>query len=172
MTTYNVSASVTRHDGSLLGAAWECWLGASEIATQVTATVWGWYHQAFFSAEAQRRYQWIGEMIACLGMAVYLAGVFTRRWVQPRIDAFVDSCQAPEVDPAPQPEESPPAVTPVVSLVETPVEPLVETPVVSEAVTPDLSTLGIRELRLLGRDSGIKGASRMRKADLLALLTV
>lgn len=166
MTTYNVSysASVTRHDGSLLGAAWECWLGASEIATQGTATVWGWYYQAFFSAEAQRRYQWLGEMVACLGMAVYLAGVFTRRWVQPRIDAFVDSCQAPEVAPAPQPEESTPAVPPVVLLV--------ETPVVSEAVTPDLSTLGIRELRILGRDAGIKGAARMRKAQLLELLAL
>ena len=73
MTTYNVSysASVTRHDGSFVNAAWECWLGASEIATQVASIAWSWYVQSFFSAEAQRRYVWIGQMIRCLALLVY-----------------------------------------------------------------------------------------------------
>lgn len=73
----------------------------------------------------------------------------------------MESCQAPDVSPAdapePQPEESTPEPTPVVSEVET-------------LKLPSFETMGVRELRLLARDQGIKGAARMRKAQLLELL--
>jgi hypothetical protein len=147
--------TTTRHNGSTLLAAWECWHGASDRACQVTAWAWGLYTQAFFSEAAMARYRWAGQMIACLAMLAYLAGKLTRLWLQPRVDAWVDSCQAPEpVQEAPEP-----APAPVAS----------PEPQPQPEATP-LAALGIRELRILARDSGIKGAARMKKTELLASL--
>jgi hypothetical protein len=39
------------------------------------------------------------------------------------------------------------------------------------AALPDYGSLGVRELRILARDSGIKGAARMKKVELVNLLT-
>lgn len=149
-TATTATLTVTRHNGSAVAAAWECWLGASTLACEVTGTAWNWYTSAFFSEAAMRRYQWLGQMIACLAMLAYLAGKLTRL----HLDAFVESCQAPEpvaaTEPAPvQPE---PASEPV------------------QPVQPVLAEAGIRELRKLGTAQGIKGAARMRKEELLSLL--
>lgn len=140
------AATVTRHNGSTIAAAWECWLGASTLACQVTGTAWNCYVEAFFSQAAMRRYQWLGQMIACLGMLAYLAGKLTRL----HLDAFVESCQA-----QPEPVAEPAPVQP---------EPI------SEPVQPVLAEAGIRELRKLGTQRGIKGAARMRKEELLTRL--
>lgn len=158
MNTATLTTTVTRHNGSTLLAAWECWLGASTLACQITGTAWSWYTQTFFSEAAQRRYQWIGQMIACLAMLAYLAGKLTRLHLQPRIDAFVDSCQAqpgPVAEPV-QPVQTEPAQ----------VEPERQ----PEASPEPVTALGIRELRKLGTAQGIKGAARMRKGELLARL--
>ena len=152
---FNVSSSVTRHDGDFFAAAWETWYAASDRACQVTAWAWGLYREAFFSPAAMARYQWLGQMIACLGLLAYLAGKLIRLWLQPRVDAWVDSCQAPEpVQEAPEP-----APAPVASPVPQP----------QPEATP-LAALGIRELRKLGTARGVKGAARMKKSELLASL--
>jgi hypothetical protein len=94
-------------------------------------------------------------MIACLSMLAYLAGKLTRLWLQPRVDAWVDSCQAPEpVQDAPEP-----APAPVAS----------PEPQLQLEATP-LAALGIRELRKLGTVKGVKGAARMKKSEILASL--
>jgi hypothetical protein len=147
--------TATRHNGSTLLAAWECWYGASDRACQVTAWAWGLYVEAFFSPAAKRRYQWLGQMIACLGLLAYLAGKLIRLWLQPRVDAWVDSCQAPE--PVQEAPESAPA--PVAS----------PEPQPQPQPTP-LAALGIRELRKLGTARGVKGAARMKKSEILASL--
>lgn len=155
MNTATLTA--TRHNGSFILSAWECWLGASTLACQVTGTAWSWYTQAFFSPAAQRRYRWAGQMVACLAMLAYLAGKLTRLHLQPRIDAFVESCQAqsePVAEPAP--------VQPEPAQVEPERQP--------EASLAPATALGIRELRKLGTAQGIKGAARMRKEELLARL--
>lgn len=151
-TATTATLTVTRHNGSTVAAAWECWLGASTLACEITATAWNWYVEAFFSEAAMRRYIWIGQMIACLAMLAYLAGKLTRLHLQPRIDAFVESCQA-------QPE-------PVAATEPAPVQP----EPASEPVQPVLAEAGIRELRKLGTQRGIKGAARMRKEELLTRL--
>jgi hypothetical protein len=148
---FNVSSSVTRHDGDFFAAAWETWYAASDRACQVTAWAWGLYREAFFSPAALARYQWLGQMIACLGMLTYLTGKLTRI----HLDAWVDSCQAPEpVQDAPEP-----APAPVAS----------PEPQPQPEATP-LAALGIRELRKLGTVKGVKGAARMKKDQLLASL--
>jgi hypothetical protein len=76
MTT--LTSTTVRHDGSFVDAAWESWLGASTLACETTGAAWTWYVQSFFSQEAMRRYQWLGQMIACLTMLAYLAGKLTR----------------------------------------------------------------------------------------------
>ena len=149
--------TVTRHNGSTLLAAWECWYGASDRACQATATAWGWYTQAFFSPEAMARYRWAGQMLACLGMLAYLAGKLARLHLQPRVDAWVDSCQVPT--PQATPEPVPEAQEPVLISVQAPV-----------AQQLSLASLGIRELRKLGTAQGVKGAARMNKGALLAAL--
>ena len=156
-TATTATLTATRHNGSTVAAAWECWLGASTLACQVTGTAWNWYTSAFFSQAAMRRYQWLGQMIACLGMLAYLAGKLTRLHLQPRIDAFVDSCQA---QPGPVAEPAP------VQLEPAQVEPERQ----PEASPEPVTALGIRELRKLGTAQGIKGSARMRKEELLARL--
>jgi hypothetical protein len=151
----NTATFTTRHNGSFFASAWECWYGASDRACQVRAWAWGLYTQAFFSEAAMARYRWAGQMIACLAMLAYLAGKLTRLWLQPRVDAWVDSCQAPELvqeapEPAPAPVASP-------------------EPQPQPEATP-LAALGIRELRKLGTVKGVKGAARMKKGELLASL--
>lgn len=83
------ATTVTRHDGSFVKSAWECWLGASTLACQVTATAWTWYTQAFFSQSAMRCYIWIGQMIRCMALLAYWAGVYCGA----RAAIFVESCQ-------------------------------------------------------------------------------
>lgn len=151
MNTATTATIVIRHNGSAIAAAWECWLGASTLACQATGTAWNWYTSAFFSEAAMRRYIWIGQMIACLGMLAFLAGKLTRL----HLDAFVESCQA-------QPE-------PVAATEPAPVQPEpISEPV--QPVQPVLAEAGIRELRKLGTQRGIKGAARMRKEELLSRL--
>ena len=146
MNTATTVTTVTRHNGSTVAAAWECWLGASTLACRVTGTAWAWYTQAFFSEEAMRRYVWIGQMLRCLALLAYWSGVYCGA----RTAAYVESCQAqpePATEPAPvQPEP-----------ISEPVQP----------VQPVLAEAGIRELRKLGTQRGIKGAARMRKEELL-----
>ncbi|MBU6230758.1 MAG: hypothetical protein KGQ93_13880 [Cyanobacteria bacterium REEB459] len=84
---------VTRHHGSMLLAAWECWLGASDLACQVTYVAWSWYLEAVFSEAAQGRYRWLGEMLACLAMLAYLAGRLSYLRLTSSLDAFVEACQ-------------------------------------------------------------------------------
>jgi hypothetical protein len=147
MNTATITA--TRHNGFFVASAWECWYGASDRACQVTAWAWGLYREAFFSPAALARYRWAGQMIACLGLLAYLAGKLTRLWLQPRVDAWVDSCQASEpVQEAPEPTPAPVA-SPV--------------PQPQPEATP-LAALGIRELRKLGTAQGIRGAARMKKS--------
>jgi hypothetical protein len=62
MNTATITA--TRHNGSTLLAAWECWYGASDRACQATAWAWGLYTEAFFSEAAMARYRWAGQMAA------------------------------------------------------------------------------------------------------------
>lgn len=151
-TATTATLTVTRHNGSTIAAAWECWLGASTLTCQVTETAWNWYTETFFSEAAMRRYQWAGQMIACLGMLAFLAGKLTRL----HLDAFVESCQAPtQPEPVAATEPAP-----------APVEPERQPEASSEPVT----ALGIRELRKLGTAQGIKGAARMRKEELLSRL--
>jgi hypothetical protein len=133
----------------------ECWYGASDRACQATAWAWGLYTQAFFSEAAMARYRWAGQMLACLAMLAYLAGKLTRLWLQPRVDAWVDSCQAPEpVQEAPEPAPAPGASP----------EPQ------PQPEAAPLAAMGIRELRKLGTARGVKGAARMKKGELLASL--
>jgi hypothetical protein len=113
------------------------------------------YAEAFFSEAAMARYRWAGQMLACLAMLAYLAGKLTRLWLQPRVDAWVDSCQASEpVQKAPEPTPAPVASP---------------EPQPQPQPTP-LADMGIRELRKLGTAQGIRGAARMKKGELLASL--
>ena len=57
----NQSVGETIIAGALTGARWSV-LG------------WDWYIDTFFSPAASRRYEWAGQMIACLGMLTYLYG--------------------------------------------------------------------------------------------------
>lgn len=160
---FNVSSSVTRHDGDFFAAAWETWYAASDRACQVTAWAWGLYREAFFSPAALARYQWLGQMIACLGMLTYITGKLTRL----HLDAWVTRCEATPAlaleftppEPDTTPEEPKPAPEPQPEAVALP------------AALPDYGSLGVRELRILARDSGIKGAARMKKVELVNLLT-
>ena len=96
---FNVSS--TRHDGDFFAAAWETWYAASDRACHATAWAWGLYREAFFSPAAMARYQWLGQMIACLAMLAYLAGKLARL----HQDALVNRSLAA---PAPTQEFTPP----------------------------------------------------------------
>jgi hypothetical protein len=74
-------------------AAWAEWYNASSIACRLTATAWGWYTEAFFSEAAQRRYEWAGQMIACLGLLAFLYGRMTRCAIQRSKDHTPDAGQ-------------------------------------------------------------------------------
>ncbi len=87
--TATLTATVTRHDGSFVKAAWESWLGASTLACQVTATAWTWYIEAFFGQSAMRRYQWLGQMLRCLALLTYWSGVYCGS----KAAAYVERCQ-------------------------------------------------------------------------------
>ena len=72
-------------------------IGDTAIAATLTAARWGelawdWYTATFFSAAAARRYEWIGQMLACLAMACYLAGKASRELVaQTELQHWVDA---------------------------------------------------------------------------------
>jgi hypothetical protein len=92
--TYTQSLQLTTR------AAWAEWYNASSIACRLTATAWGWYAEAFFSEAAQRRYEWAGQMIACLGLLAFLYGRLTRRAIQRWVDAEVADKQPKDHVPA------------------------------------------------------------------------
>ena len=80
--------------------AWDTWYEYSDRACNDTAKVCRWYYNTFLGAEAQARYQWVGEMLGC---CIALAYLYTKRWVDAQVE---QSLQQPETvaDPFDQPE--------------------------------------------------------------------
>ena len=82
-------------------------LGDTAITYTLTAARWGvlgwdWYTDTFFSAAAARRYEWVGQILACLAMACYIAGKASRELVaQTELQHWVDA-QVAEALPQPQ----------------------------------------------------------------------
>ena len=82
-------------------------LGDTAIAATLTAARWGvigweWYTESFFSAKAKARYEWVGQILACLAMACYIAGKASRELVaQTELQHWVDA-QVAEALPQPQ----------------------------------------------------------------------
>jgi len=79
MTAYTANLTITAN------TAWGTWYEFSDRACHDTATVYRWYVATFFSAKAQARYQWIGEMLGCI---IALAILYTQQWAE----AEVQSC--------------------------------------------------------------------------------
>jgi hypothetical protein len=83
--------------------AWSTWYEFSDRACHDTAKVYRWYVATFFSAKAQQRYQWIGEMLGCL---IALAVLYTQRWAEAEVQSCIaqPAPQLVEADPFDQPQ--------------------------------------------------------------------
>ena len=152
MTTYTASLTITAR------TAWVTWYDASAIACTVTATAWGWYIAAFFSPAAQRRYEWVGQMIACLGLLAYLYGKRLRGVVQGWVDAQVE---AAEVQP------------PLPTRTDSEGRDVTELPGLwdeSDVVEAPAKPPTIRELKAQTKEAKIKGYGRMTSRQLLDAL--
>ena len=87
-----MTASYTANLTITAQTAWDTWYAFSDRACNDTATAYRWYVATFFSEAANRRYQWIGQMI---GSLVALAILHVQRWAE----AEVQSCIAkPPID--------------------------------------------------------------------------
>ena len=76
--TYTANLTITAQ------AAWATWYTFSDRACNDTAIVYRWYLQTFFSAQAQARYIWIGEMLGCL---IALAILYLQQWAENQVQA-------------------------------------------------------------------------------------
>jgi hypothetical protein len=136
--------------------AWAEWYNASSIACDITATAWGWYTEAFFSEAAQRRYEWAGQMIACLGLLAFLYVRMALRPVQRWVDAEV-------ADKLPK-DHTPDAGQVVVAVAATVAAPVAVARV--EAAGPAAVSLPpIRELKKMAKGK-VKGYYNMKQAEL------
>ena len=165
-------------------------LGDTAITYGLTAARWGvlgweWYTDTFFSAAAARRYEWIGQMLACLAMACYLAGKASRELVaQTELQHWVDA-QVAEALPQPQRllAPAPEPVAPVAA--EMTVDPFCPTvnplPVMAAtAPVPALDEMTLAQLRKraiahnaslpAGHPNRIARAARLTKAEALRAL--
>ena len=133
--------------------AWDTWYEYSDRACHDTAKVWRWYVQAFFSPEANARYQWVGELIGC---CIALAYLYTKRWVDAQVE---QGLQQPDhiADDSNMVDPFSPA----------------ENPHYAEV----LATLTVAQLRPLCQSAGIRwrnahGVSKhLSKAEMIAALT-
>ena len=153
---YTTSLTITAR------TAWATWYEASAIACTVTATAWDWYAGAFFSPAAQRRYEWTGQMIACLGLLAYLYGKRLRGVVQGWVDAEVDGA-LPAIEAA-----SADHIADAREVVETdPFCPTVNPlPVVDATAKPPT----IRELKAQAKAAKVPNYGRMTKTQLVEAL--
>ena len=126
--------------------AWKTWYTASHHATEATEAAIDWYVETFFSAEAQARYLWVGQMIACLAYLAFLYGKQARAFMAAQVDETTVVEQA--------------LVTPEVETsVATPLPPL----------TQRLEALKGPQLRRLCAVKGIK-ARKMKVAEMKEVL--
>jgi hypothetical protein len=84
--TYAASLQITT------ATAWDTWYSYSDRACADTAKVYRWYVATFFSAKAQARYTWIGQMIGC-GLA--LAILYTQRWAEDEVQSCLHPAALP-----------------------------------------------------------------------------
>lgn len=130
--------------------AWSTWYAFSDRACNDTATAYRWYVATFFSEAANRRYQWVGEMLGCV---IALAILYTQQWAE----AEVQSCLPAE--PQPEPTEADP-FSPAVNQ---------HYPAVATAQPKEPS---IRELKQMASNAKVRGYSTMTKARLMEALAL
>ena len=166
MTAYPTvnPAELPQFNGSFLASAWDIWYSYSDRACQDTATVYRWYYQLFFSEAASRRYEWIGQMIAC---GIALVVLYTQRWADATVAECLPTETAVEADPfAPTVNPHYPAMAATIS------QPVAVAVVKVEAPKPVTSA----ELRCQCQAAGIKwrnahGQGRhMSKGEMIAAL--
>lgn len=68
----------------------------SLIAARWAVIGWDWYAEAFFSARAKARYEWMGQLLGCMMALAYL---YPKGWVDAQVAAAVE--EAPDVEIAP-----------------------------------------------------------------------
>jgi len=90
MSAYTANLTITAT------TAWDTWYSYSNRACNDTAIVYRWYYQAFFSEAASRRYEWIGQMIAC---GIALVVLYTQRWADATVAECLPTEAAVEADP-------------------------------------------------------------------------
>ena len=156
-------------------------LGDTAIAYTLTAARWGvigweWYTESFFSAKANARYEWVGEILACLAMACYLAGKASRElvaqtelqhWVDAQVSAslpandhIVGVNKMVEADPfCPTVNPLPVSVDPVPALDDE----------AKKLEVSRLESLTIRQLKAAAKGK-VPGYGRMTKAQLVQAL--
>ena len=167
-------------------------LGDTAIAYTLTATRWGvigweWYTESFFSAKAKARYEWVGQILACLAMTCYIAGKASRELVaQTELQHWVDAQVAEALPqpqrllaPAPEPVDPLPAeVAPVAAeMTVDPFCPTVNPLPVSVDPVPALAEMTLAQLRKRaiahnaslpkGHPNRIARAARLTKAEAL-----
>lgn len=59
---------------------------ATLTAARYAVLSWDWYYGAFFSPQAQRRYEWLGSLLGCM---VALAYLYTHRWVDNQVESAI-----------------------------------------------------------------------------------
>ena len=146
-------------------------LGDTAIAATLTAARWGvlgweWYYGAFFSPAAKARYEWAGQMIACLGLLAYLYGKRLRGvvqgWVNAEVDGALPAAEAASADHLPivgnMVEADPfcPTVNPLPDCSQT-------------AAAPALEGMTIRQLKAAAKGK-VPGYGRMTKTQLVQAL--
>jgi hypothetical protein len=148
--TYTQSLQLTTR------AAWAEWYNASSIACDITGAAWDWYTAVFFSPAAQRRYVWVGQMIACIGMLAFLYGILTRRAIQRWVDAEV----ADKL-----PEDHVPAAGQMVAAVAATVAPPIAVARVEATGPVAVSLPPIREVKKMAKGK-VKGYYNMKQSEL------
>jgi hypothetical protein len=85
MTAYTANLTITAT------TAWDTWYRYSERACNDTAKVYRWYVATFFSAKAQARYEWIGNMIGTLAALAILYILYTQRWAEAEVQSCIQA---------------------------------------------------------------------------------
>jgi hypothetical protein len=83
----NITSNYTRRQAFLYGITES--LGDTIIPATLTAARyavlgWDWYYATFFSPQAQRRYEWLGQFLGCM---IALAYMYTQRWVDNQVES-------------------------------------------------------------------------------------
>jgi hypothetical protein len=121
---------------------------------------WDWYYSTFFSAQAQKRYTWVGSFLGCM---VALAYLYTQRWVDNQVESAL-SPQGVWVETQTQTQE-----------VSTGTQTQTQEVVLAETPIQKLPT--VKELREMCQDRGVKWRNangpnlHLRKSEMIEALS-